>query len=213
MKKGVIALSLVLGLAAAPLVARAAGRADFDDDAKPILRMQPGLVQYVETHFDVKDTGQAKYPGDDDHRPGPPYIFRARPRGSDGPYTLLLLIQPGPPGRILGVVDSTKLHAAPPAGQPQPPEVAEAPQQQPYQSPTLNQGDVKPLSPDNQQPAQNPAPAPQQPAATPNAPTADTPSGPTADTPSGPIMPNSPTGTANPQQNLAPPPDPAPSNQ
>jgi len=79
MKHGLISFftALVIGLFAAPLVARADAYPDFDDDAKPILKMQPGLLHYVESRFEVKDTGTAKYPGDDDPRlptssaPGP----------------------------------------------------------------------------------------------------------------------------------------------
>ena len=207
MKHGVILHSLTLALLAAPVLAWADAKPDFDDDAKPILRSQPGLLQYVESRFEVKDTGQAKYPGDDDHPPAPPYIFRARPLGSHGPFTLLLLIQPGSPGHVLGVVDSTKVRVpapgeAPAPGPQGPPQVAQEPPPS-YQSPSLSQGDVKPLPPQTaSQPAQNPAPATQQH------------SEPTADTPSGPIIPNSSTGSSNqPQPSLAPPPDPAPSNQ
>src|SRR5271156_2885626 len=127
MKHGVIYFcsALILALFAAPLAAWADANPDFDDDAKPILKMQPGLLRYVESRFEVKDTGAAKYPGDDDHPPGPPYIFRARPIGSHGPYNLRLLIQPGQPGHILGVVDMTKVHLPPQGGpSPQPPAVA-----------------------------------------------------------------------------------------
>ena len=232
MKKGVILCSLSVAFLSAPILAWADANPNFDEDAKPILRMQPGLLNYVRAHFEVKETGKAKYPGDDDRRPAPPFIFRARPVGSEGPYDIRLLIQPGPAGRILCVVPPPN---GAPAGAPgqqmpppqqEPPEVAQQPQQEPppqpfqpqqpqeaqspYQSPTLSQGDVKPLPPENSsQPAEQPAP--QQPQQTiPPKPTSDTPSGPTADTPSGPIVPNSSTGTANPQQNLAPPPDPAP---
>jgi hypothetical protein len=223
MKTGVILCSLSLALLSAPLAAWADANPNFIRDAKPLLRQQPGLMEYIGSHFEVKQTGRAKYPGDDDHRPRPPYIFRARAIGSNGPYNISLLIQPGPPGHILCVVPPAGSGPAPgqqmpPQGQyQQPPQVAQQPQDQPqpfqpqeaqppYQSPTLSQGDVKPLPPENvSQPTQNPAPQPQQPA----------PSQPTADTPSGPIIPNSSsTGTtSNPQQNLAPPPDPAPSSQ
>ena len=111
MKQGLFSFSslLTVALVSSPLVAWADARPDFDDDAKPILAHQPGLVQYVESNFEVKDTGTAKLPGDDDHRPTPPYIFRARPIGNNGPFNLRLLIQPGPPGHILGVVDITKV--------------------------------------------------------------------------------------------------------
>jgi len=207
MKNGVILCSLLL--LSAPVLAWAGTYPDFNIDAKPILRTQPGLLNYVRAHFEVKETGRAKFPGDDDRRPGPPYIFRARTVGSDGPYNISLLIQPGPAGRVLCVVPPNNHGATRPVPpQQQPPEVAQQePPPQPfqpqeaqpaYQSPSLSQGEIKPLpSPNAQQPA-------------PSAPTADTPSGPTADTPSGPIAPSSSTGSANPQQNLAPPPDPAP---
>jgi hypothetical protein len=205
MKKSVIFYSLTAALLAVPVVARADANPDFDDDAKPILRAQPGLLQYVESRFEVKVTGTAKYPGDDDRRPGPPYIFRARPLGSNGPFNLRLLIQPGPPGHILGVVDITRAHIAEPGAAPQPPpEVAQQPSAPPaYQSPALSEGELKPLPPQTAAPpAQNPAPAPSQ-----------QPSAPTADTPSGPIMGPDSSGASSGQPNLAPPPDPAPSNQ
>lgn len=235
MNKGVILCSLSLAFLSAPITAWAGSNPDFNEDAKPILRMQPGLLGYVRSHFEVKETGKAKYPGDDDRRPAPPFIFRARPIGSEGPYNIALLIQPGPAGRILCVVppagsapNGAPPQQMPPQGQPgyaqEPPPQPFQPQQEPaqaqnpyqpqeaqpaYQSPTLSQGDVKPLPSDNgSQPAQNPAPAPQQ------QPAPSSPSEPTADTPSGPIIPNaSSSGTVNPQQNLAPPPDPAPSGQ
>jgi hypothetical protein len=175
---------------------------DFDDDAKPILRMQPRLLEYVESHFDVKDTGTAKYPGDDDRRPQPPYIFRARPAGSHGAYNLRLLIQPGPPDHILNVVDITRVHVQEPGAisnsqPPQPP--------QPPQRPAVTS--QPPAAP--QAPATNPEtsapPAPSAPAS--NS------SEPTSDTPSGPIMgPDNSSGQApsSSSSTLTPPPDPAP---
>ena len=99
----------IVALVAAPLCARADAKPDFEDDAKPILSQQPGLIEFVESRFQVKDTGIAKYPGDDDHAPIPPYIFRARPKGSQGPYNVRLLIQPGAPGHILGIVQDSQL--------------------------------------------------------------------------------------------------------
>ena len=195
MKHGVISFPSILIVAffTAPVVAWAHANPDFDDDAKPILKMQPGLIQYVESTYDIKDTGIAKYPGDDDRRPGPPYIFRDRPRGSDGPYNLRLLIQPGPEGHILGVVDITKVHLTAPANSASQPAMANQP---PPQSQPLPQAPT-PVS--EAPPAQTPAPAP----------AAQQPSEPTADTPSCPIMYSS---TSN-QPSLAPPPDPAPPAQ
>jgi len=197
MKHGVIsfsqALLMALGLFAAPLAAWADANPDFDDDAKPILRMQPGLLQFVESRYEVKDIGTAKYPGDDDRRPGPPFIFRARPLGSSGPYNLRLLIQPGPQGHILGVVDITKVHVTAPGAAPSQPPVANQP----------------PPPTQTQPPPQAPA-AVSGPSSAPSASTAASqPSEPTADTPSGPIMESGGQGPST-QPSLAPPPDPAP---
>ena len=204
MKHGLISFftALVIGLFAAPLVARADAYPDFDDDAKPILKMQPGLLHYVESRFEVKDTGTAKYPGDDDRRPAPPYIFRARPLGSSGPFNLRLLIQPGAPGHILGVVDMTKVHLTSP-GSPSQPAVAQQPPPQYAPSQPATPGPVVSQAPAHQNPE-------------PSAPASGTqqPSEPTADTPSGPIMDSSSSSgsSANPPS-LTPPPDPAPANQ
>ncbi len=192
--------ALIVALFALPLAAWAGANPDFDDDAKPILKMQPGLLQFVESSFDVKDTGTAKYPGDDDRPPGPPFIFFARPAGSHGPYNLRLLIQPGSPGHILGVVDITKVHLTAPPNSSSQPSVANQPQGPQSQPPSQAPGPVSEAPPVAQAPAPSaPAPAPQ-------------PSEPTADTPSGPIMDSgnqAPPSSA--QPSLAPPPDPAPS--
>jgi hypothetical protein len=94
----------VAALVATPLLGRADVKPSFEDDAKPILSQQPGLIEYVEARFQVKETGIAKIPGDQYRPPVPPYIFRARAKGSDGAYNIRLLVQPGAPGHILGVV-------------------------------------------------------------------------------------------------------------
>jgi hypothetical protein len=188
MKHGVISFfpALIVALFAFPLAARADARPDFDDDAKPILQIQPHLIQEVESRYEVKDRGTAKYPGDDDHRAMPPYIFEARPRGSNGPFNLRLLIQPGPPGRILRVVDMTKAHLTAPPNSSSQPSMASQPQPPP------------------------PAPAPVSEAPAPSTPApAQQPSEPTADTPSGPIM-DSGSQPPTAQPSLQPPPDPAP---
>jgi hypothetical protein len=213
MKHDVISLfpALALALISAPVAAWADANPDFDEDAKPILKAQPGLIQYIQSRFQVKDTGTAKYPGDDDHRPVPPYIFRARPIGSNGPYNLRLLIQPGPPGHILGVVDITKVHITEPGGAPSQPAVASQP---PPQAPPTPQPPEPPQPPPVSAPAQAQAPEPPTPPPTPSAPAsepASQPSEPSADTPSGPIMGNGSPSSG--QPSLAPPPDPAPPAQ
>jgi hypothetical protein len=227
MKHGLILSSALLAaLLAAPVAAWADANPDFDDDAKPILSMQPGLLHYVESRFDVKDTGTAKYPGDDDRRPAPPYIFRARPAGSHGPYNLRLLIQPGQPGHILGVVDITKVRLNNPNGpavasqapapyQGQPPR--DQPFSQPQPAPKPSSVQVPDLSAGNGQPLPPPSPdqpstsGPVQPTTPPQQAPTSQPTEPTADTPSGPIMGNSASGSG--QPSLQPPPDPAPASQ
>jgi len=184
-------------LFAAPLAAWADANPHFGDDAGPILNMQPGLFQYVMSNFEVKDIGTAKFPGDDDHPPRPPFIFRARPMGSSGPFNLRLLIQPGPPGHILAVADIRKIY---PAGPPSPAAPPEAP------APAVAS-----------QPPVQPQPAPVQPPPVNQAPQA-APAPPNSNTPSGPInsggqvtpLPPPPPSTA---PSLAPPPDPPPPPQ
>lgn len=188
---------LAVALVSSPLVAWADARPDFDDDAKPILHHQPGLVEYVESNFEVKDIGTAKLPGDDDRRPTPPYIFRARPIGSNGPFNLRLLIQPGPPGHILGVVDITKVHMTEPGSTPAPKTTVASRQPiQPAPAPVAK----APATPALETATGGPVVT---------QPTTPAPAEPTADTPSGPILGN---GQAAPtaQPSLEPPPDPAP---
>lgn len=184
MKTGLLSYSpiMALGLLALPVTAWADHNPDFDDDAKPILRMQPGLVEYVESRFQVRDTGIAKIPGDDDRHAMPPYIFMAKPRGYRGDYYITLLIQPGSPGHILKVVDPTQPHG----GAPTPHAAASAPKPVPTTPPpsTVTQQQVPPVP---TQSTKQPAP-------------------PTADTPSGPIT----SGSTNPPS-LEPPPDAPPS--
>ncbi|MCE0497191.1 MAG: hypothetical protein LV481_04510 [Methylacidiphilales bacterium] len=173
-----------------PMAARADRNPDFDDDAKPILRLQPGLLEYVETHFKVKDTGTAKYPGTDDRAPQPPYMFQAKPRGEPGPYHLMLLIQPGPANHILNVVDMNRVHLDRPfQTAPTPaPTVAH----QPTPQPTI------PSAPTNQPAESAQTPAPSQ--------------TPTADTPSGPIQASPGNQSPSTAPSLEPPPDPTPTN-
>lgn len=181
--------TVALMLLVAPLAAWADHNPDFDDDAKPILRMQPGLLDYVQERFQVKDTGIAKVPGDDDRHAMPPYIFQAKPRGYPGSYYLTLLIQPGNPGHILKIVDPTR----PNGGAPQHP--ASSPNT--YNSPPPSYGQSTPTNP--------PATVSHSSAPVAQASSPSTKSQPslTSDTPSGPINQATPS--------LEPPPDPAPS--
>jgi hypothetical protein len=107
-------LRLAAMLLALPLSAGAHQDPDFDADAKPILRMQPHLLEYVRENFEVRDVGLARVPGDEDRKPMPPFIFQARPRGTEGAYFITLLIQPGPQGRILKVIDHSQPNGRPP---------------------------------------------------------------------------------------------------
>jgi hypothetical protein len=180
-------------LLAFPMAARADRNPDFDDDAKPILRLQPGLLEYVETHFKVKDTGAAKYPGTDDRPPQPPFMFQAKPRGEPGPYHLMLLIQPGPANHILNVVDMNRIHLDRPLQAT--PTPAPAVVHQPTSQPTTPSASI------NQPAAGAPTPANQTPAPSQT---------PTSDTPSGPIQPGPGNPSPSTAPSLEPPPDPTP---
>jgi len=190
-------------LLALPMAAWADRNPDFDDDAKPILRMQPGLLEFVETVYQVKDAGMAKIPGNDDRQAMPPYIFKAKPRGYPGDYYITMLIQPGPPGHILKIVDPTKPHggSAPSNNPPQGPNSYNS-QQPPPQGYTS-------APPDSYSPVKQ-APAPSASTKTQTQPTADTPSGPVAST-SGGVTPLPPPPSSN-SPSLEPPPDPAPAS-
>jgi hypothetical protein len=193
-------LALLALLVALPAAARADRRPDFDDDAKPILRQQPDLLHYVKQHFDVQDTGYARVPGDDDHAPPPPYIFRARPRGSSGPYTITLFIQPGPPGHILFVKGDARPGGMVPPGSSEEPPLAAEPPAPARETPTPAQpspGSME-VPPAASTSASSPAPAS-------NAAQPTEFQGVTSETPSGPIKSSS-------AGSLAPPPDPAPAH-
>jgi hypothetical protein len=204
MKTGLFLLPALLLLS---LPAWADRNPDFDDDAKPILRMQPHLLDYVEHTFDVRDTGLARVPGDETRRPIPPFIFQARPHGAGGAYFITLLIQPGPQGRILKVIDSTQPGGRPPglAGPSGPGPGMPPPQEDPSPERSVT-GDASPEPSSPPPPSPNEPVSPPAPSTPPPAPTSATPTGPTADTPSGPISDSPSTNTPS----LAPPPDPSP---
>ena len=137
-----------LAFAFCPEFAQADAYPDFDSDARPLLARQPGLIEYVRAHFEVKEKGVARIPGHGDALPQPPFIFNARPKGHTGPFYLALLIQPGTPGHIMKVADVRKLpiddippqqHATPASVPaqfiPAPAAVSAAPQSQPLAPP------------------------------------------------------------------------------
>jgi hypothetical protein len=159
-------------LVASCVAAWADANPDFEHDAKPILNQQPGLVQYVHSHFVVKETGVARVPGSNEQPPQPPFIFSARPRNAAGPFYLRLLIQPGPAGHILKVADVRRLPNGTPEPTPlpeQPEETAQAPAQ-----PSASEPAPEPISSPApaSTPAENPAPS------STSQPTSGTPSGP-----------------------------------
>jgi hypothetical protein len=168
MKHGPLFPSLAAALLTLPVMAWADQNPDFENDALPILKHQPGLVEYVHSHYIVKETGVAQSPGSGDQAPQPPYIFNARPRGASGPFYLRLLIQPGAPGHILKVADIRKL----PGGAPSPenaPAIATTPAPQETAPPVQPASDESPASP---------SPAPSSSSAQPSS---STPSGPIKD--------------------------------
>jgi len=203
----ILPFAAIAALLILPTAAWADHNPDFDDDAKPILRMQPGLLEFVQTLYQVKDAGIAKIPGNDDRQAMPPYIFRAKPRGYPGDYYITLLIQPGPPGHILKIVDPTKPHGGsvpsyPPQGSQGP--GSYAPQQPPPQ------GYASSSDPSDEAPVKK-APTSSTSTKTQPPPSTDTPSGPIASN-SGGVTPLPPPPSSNPPS-LEPPPDPPPASR
>ena len=142
MNSGLLLSIFASALLALPAAAWADRNPNFENDALPILQHQPGLVQFVQAHYVVKETGVARAPGTDDRAPQPPYIFSAKPRGASGPFYLRLLIQPGPIGHILKVADVRKL----PAGAPAPETAAATPAPREEAPPEQPPADAAPVS-------------------------------------------------------------------
>ena len=102
-----IAAALFFSIASA----RAGGSISFQDDAIPLLRRQPALLQFVQQTLDISPTGWGLRLGHDfGDRVGtrvPPFRFEARPKGQKGPYTLLLIINDPDTGFVDGKDTST----------------------------------------------------------------------------------------------------------
>ena len=124
--------------------------------------------------------------------PARPTSSAPGPLGSHGPYNLRLLIQPGPPGHILGVVDITKAHLTDPGNPASGPSVANRsrrtlpeqpagppPQTRRTQAPAPSRS--RSSSPAGRNSSAALAQRPRSAAQQPSEPTADTPSGPILD--------------------------------
>ena len=74
----------------------AGGSVSFEERAIPLLRTQPALLRFVQQSLDVAPVGDAvrlgKQFGDRVGERITPFSFEARPKGADGPFTLLLII-------------------------------------------------------------------------------------------------------------------------
>ena len=73
------------------------------EDADPFLRKDPALFDIVHKCFEIEYVGWAPNNGQSftNSTGGPhvlPYGFRAKPKGQDGPYTVLVLIEQNPVG-------------------------------------------------------------------------------------------------------------------
>ncbi len=82
----------------APLLpARAGVSVSLQEDAFPLLKNSPALVEFIKKTLDVEDVGWAQNMGRSFINPTGdrvlPYGFRAKPLGQAGAYTLLLLIE------------------------------------------------------------------------------------------------------------------------
>ena len=74
----------------------AGGSVSFEEQAIPLLRTQPTLLQFVQQSLDVAAVGSGvrlgKDFGDNTGKRITPFRFEARPKGATGPYTLLLIV-------------------------------------------------------------------------------------------------------------------------
>ncbi|HEY8966450.1 MAG TPA: hypothetical protein VIM58_08400 [Candidatus Methylacidiphilales bacterium] len=103
MKTTASALLLVLllgaGLCALPLSSRAAGGTSvaFLEDAEPQFKNDPALLDYVKKTLDYEPIGWSRFPSRSFNNPVGDYVlpfgFRAKAKGTPGPYTFLLIIE------------------------------------------------------------------------------------------------------------------------
>jgi hypothetical protein len=74
----------------------AGGSVSFEDQAVPLLKTQPSLLQFVQQSLDVAPVGVGirlgKDFGDLAGKRITPFSFEARPKGAAGPFTLLLIV-------------------------------------------------------------------------------------------------------------------------
>jgi hypothetical protein len=74
----------------------AGGSVSFEEQAVPLLQTQPVLLQFVQRSLDVAPVGSAirlgKDFGDNTGKRITPFSFEARPKGTTGPFTLLLIV-------------------------------------------------------------------------------------------------------------------------
>ncbi len=105
-----LAATLLLAAAFGPATARAGSSVGFIEDAVPFLKKDPSLLEFITKTLDIEDIGWAREGGRTFNKPEGerilPYGFRAKPKGQDGPYTLLVLVEAnnGGKGVILTVV-------------------------------------------------------------------------------------------------------------
>jgi len=93
----------------------AGGSVGWDQVRAEIMRDDPGLLAFIETHFDIRHSGGAVRVGRDASGNAtipelgvgariPPYEFYAKPKDTPGDYTLYLTLEPTKPPRSEKVV-------------------------------------------------------------------------------------------------------------
>jgi hypothetical protein len=86
-----IVIILILGTRAL-----AGGSISFEENAVPLLRTEPELLRFVRQSLDVARVGDGvrlgRGFGDRQGSRVTPFTFEARPKGTNGPFTLLLII-------------------------------------------------------------------------------------------------------------------------
>ncbi|MCX6847374.1 MAG: hypothetical protein NTY98_00480 [Verrucomicrobia bacterium] len=74
----------------------AGGSVGFEDQAVPLLKTQPALLQFVQQSLDVAPVGSGvrlgKEFGESTGKRITPFSFEARPKGAAGPFSLLLIV-------------------------------------------------------------------------------------------------------------------------
>lgn len=111
-----IFIAILATMALSVSIAFAGGSVSFEEAALPLLRTQPHLLRFIQQSLDVAPVGEGVRLGlNEGEQAGKritPFQFEARPKGTNGPYTLILMIH-SPEGMNITNSDTVSIEIRP----------------------------------------------------------------------------------------------------